>query len=115
MARLNRDRGRTLRVRQTNIPDGGVFAVDEQDFIEGAYDPKDYEILGYNDQQLVPRLDEDDRAIPNEDGSPVLMRVYDEIEPKDRDRILRDAAAERKEAAREAKELQRPAPANNGE
>ena len=107
MARLGQDRGRTLRVRQTNVPNGEVFAVTELDFIEGAYDPEHYEILGLNDYREEPMM-ENGRAVADETGRPRLVRVYAEIDAADVKEIIRQAAAERRDAKAEAADLQRP-------
>lgn len=97
------DRGPVLRVRQTNTEDGEVYAVAEADFIEGAYDPDHYEILGYGESADRPEIDADGNAVANEDGTPKMVREYRPLEKADHDRIVKAAAAERKAAASEAK------------
>lgn len=105
MARLGADRGPVLRVRQTNVPNGEVYAVPEVDFIEGAFDPDHYEILGYNEYANRPELDASGNVVAHEDGTPKMVREYTPMPDADRARVVKAAQAERKAAHAEAKEL----------
>lgn len=105
MARLGQDRGRRLRVRQTNVDNGEIFVVNEADFIEGAYDPDHFEIVSTDDLSLVPETDDAGNVRADENGAPILRREYAPFPDKDRERVVRASAAERKDANAEARRL----------
>lgn len=104
MARLGTDRGPVLRVRQINVPDGEVYAVSEADFIEGAFDPAHYDILGYNEFTDRPELDASGRVVANGDGTPKMVREYKPMPDAERVRVVKASAAERKDAHTAARE-----------
>lgn len=103
MPRLGGGRGRELRVQQTNVEDGEIYVVREQDYIDGPFDPEHYTILSYGEQRRRPKLDKSGAVVMYPDSDvPVMVTVYDEIDPADVKRIEAAAADERAQATEEA-------------
>lgn len=119
MVRLGQDRGRTLLIEQK--ADRVRYAVSEADFIEGAYDPEHYTIVGYNEPIRRAKLDEQGNALmyppvttTDADGNtlvydapdtPVMETVYPEVPDKEIARLVKASAEERKDAHEEAREI----------
>jgi hypothetical protein len=103
MARLGADRGRELLIEQK---DGGArYVVAEQDYVDGAYDPEHYAIVGYNEPLRTAKLDERGNAMMYPDSDVAIMvTTYPEVPDKEIARLNKASAEERKDADTAARE-----------
>jgi hypothetical protein len=101
MVRLGTDGGRNLLVEQK--ADGARYVVSEADYVEGAYDPAHYTIIGYNEPVRTAKLDERGNAMMYPDSDVAIMvTTYPEVPEKEIARLNKASAQEREDAHAEA-------------